>query len=299
MMSHPVSRHVVLLGKCAGAYLALLVPFVVSLVVAAAALQLQPDLRPSASEWFRIAAFGGAVALLLAVFFAMGLFISTLNRTASTALVMSVLVWVVLVLALPSLAPVMTRPLVAIPSAAEIAEEKQIVRDELRRERWEKTRGVADQKERDRIEREYEEREQAALNSIERRRQRGLEAHVRLARAASRLSPTACFTYAATHILGTGVEDYFDYVESVWRYNTDLRQYYRRKSDELRRRPQSGGGGRWEAEFDARDIPRHSFTPAPLRAGIERGILDLCLLAMAFVVIFMAAYGRFLRYDVR
>ena len=300
IMSHPVSRHVVLLGKCAGAYLALLVPFVVSLLVAGVALQLQPELRPDLAEWLRIAAFGGAVALLLAVFFAIGLFVSTLNRRASTALVMSVLVWVVLVLALPNLAPVMTRPFVRIPSAAEVAEEKRIVRDEMRHERWEKIRRTTDPKERERIEREYEEREQAAIGEIESRRQRRVEAHVRLARAASRLSPTACFTYAATHILGTGVEDYFDYVESVRRYAVDLRLYYRQKSEEMRRRPPSGDGmGRWTAEFDVRDLPQYDFAPAPLRVGIDRALLDLLLMGMMFVVLFLAAYMTFLRYDVR
>ncbi len=298
IMAHPIRRHTLLLGKCAGAYLALLVPFLVSLLAAAVVMQLYPDLRPGAEGWVRIVLFGGVVSLLLASFFALGLYISTRNERASTALVVSVLIWVVLVLAWPNLVPVMTRPFVRIPSGAEIAEEKRAVHRELRREQRHRERAAADEKERQRIRDEYEQRINDALARVEQRRRRRIETHVTISRSLSRLSPAACFTYAATEILGTGVDDYGDFVDAVERYAVSLREYYREKSEELERSPPPGGG-RWSAKFDIRDIPQFEFEPVPVATAVSRALFDLLVLAMTFVVFFLGAWIAFLRYDVR
>ncbi|MBT3344419.1 MAG: ABC transporter permease [Gemmatimonadetes bacterium] len=301
VMSHPVPRHLLLLSKWIGGYLALVLPLLLWTICGLGLASLTTSFTLRGAD---VAAFAGMLAiaaLYLSMFFTLALAISVLTHRSSTSLVVSFLIWVLWVLAIPNVAPIAARALVPVPTAGAIASERSAIRraafDGLRQ----RGRGM-DRDQRDALREEAEERQTQQTQSLMADFSRRLQAQVDAGTALARLSPSASYVYATASLAGSGLAQFSairvyinryraDYVDALDRIESDRRRQTqaitdREERDEI-----------MEAPIDPDDLPAFVPPRVPIARIMADGQTDILLLVILNGVFFLAAYVGFLRYD--
>ena len=275
MLSGPVSRARVLLGKWLGNVLSLAVPFLLVTLLGVAVLLLDPDVRFTAGQLGRLALILALALLYLAFFLSLGMLVSALTRRAATSVIVLLFVWALLVFVLPNLGTLVARQFVSVPSVRALSEKREQTwtREVLlgigKGENWaDHMRTIS--RENDRMEEDYRLK---------------FDRLVRLSRTINRISPAASLLDAATEIAGTGIGEESRLKAEVVRYKNAI-------IDQL---ISDAAAGRRDARYQA-----FVYRPRPLAGIFAAGALfDLAWLAVFNIVIFALAYAGFIRYDVR
>ncbi|HJP33536.1 MAG TPA: ABC transporter permease [Candidatus Latescibacteria bacterium] len=302
VMSNAVPRHVVLLSKWVGGYLALLVPFLGSVLAALLLTTTFTSFGLTGDQWTAFAAMLSVAALYLSVFFTLALAISVYTRRSSTSLVVNFLVWVLLVLAVPNVAPIVARAAVKIPSPGAIAGE----RDAIRTGAWSAMRGRdwrnMSREERDalreEVEQQIEEKTERLIDDYSRR----LETQVAAGVALARISPSSSYVYATASLAGGGLEDYAGLRQYIDRYRVQyldaletIEQDRQRQTEGIEDRQERDEIR--EAPVDPDDLPAFAPQRRPMGDILAANDIDLLVLVVLNGVFFLIAYVGFLKFD--
>jgi|GEM_PF-280741 len=293
LLASGVSRGRLLLGKLAGGLAGLLLPYAVVAVAALLVLALVPELALTGEQWLRAAVFFAVGALYLTFFFALGLAISCRVERSTSALVLGLFAWVVLVFAAPAVATLAARQIADTPPV----EELQVLRNqafergmiELLDARRALPPGTSEEDAetivRDGWRRIVEENE-----AISERSRRPLGRLVRTARALSRISPAASYVHAATAIAGTGIDDETELKARVMEYWGEAFPQLAARS--FNRLDTDGG--------TAAPLPVFTYQRRSLGEVLTGAtLLDLAWLALATALLVAWAARSLDRYDVR
>jgi ABC-type transport system involved in multi-copper enzyme maturation permease subunit len=275
MLSGPVSRARVLVGKWLGNILSLGVPFLLVTLLGTAVLFLDPDVRFGADELGRLGLILALALLYLAFFLSLGMVVSALTRRAATSVIILLFAWAFLVFVLPNLGTLVARQFVSVPSVKALSEkrERTWTREVLLglgdRGNW-ADHYQAINRENDQMEEDYRLK---------------FERLIRLARNINRLSPAASLLDAATEIAGTGIDE-----ES--RFKAEVVRYKNAVIDPI---IADQAVGNREGQYEAFVYRRR-----PLAEVFAAGALfDTAWLAVFNIAAFALAYAGFVRYDVR
>ena len=293
-LSNSVPRDQVILSKWIGGYLCLTVPFLVALLAGIAYVYLTGAIRMSGDTLDRLLWLIAVSLLYISVFFTLGLLISTLTHRSSTALIVSLFVWICSILVVPNLAPVVGRLAAPVPTMQKIVAEKEAVdqETELRLQRISRTMlsyGHQGEQMQERIEKEGEDRKQKldAFFQSELRRQ------IDISKTLSRLSPSASFRYATTELAGTGTGLFARFNTAYKRFQQRFEEY----TEEIQDKQNDDQLGDDWLQID--ELPALDLSVSRLEDVINSVItVDLLLMVIYNVVFFMGAYVCFLRYDV-
>jgi ABC-type transport system involved in multi-copper enzyme maturation permease subunit len=265
-MSNSVSRSKVILGKWIGNYAALMVPFLIAVIIELLMINLSDSINTEDEVWIRM----GLIILLslvyISVFFGLGVFISVVTQKASTSLILSLMLWAVLILAVPSTAVLVSKRAVDAPSTQEVRLKKQAIRQAANIETTRKLEenSISDPKERQKLRDESWKRVNEEHKKLDDDRKLKLRHLVSVTKDISRISPSSSYVFAVTTLARTGIED---------------RQSY----DDI-------------AEKDAEEANRNR---KDLAESIKVALPDIALLLIINVLLFMGAYVAFMHYDVR
>ena len=102
-MSHPIRRGSILAAKYVGAMTCLILPLIISFIIALIWTVLTGSIVFSGDDFLRIVGILLTSTIYLSAIYLIGLFISACAYRTATALMLSLFVWVVLVLVYPSL----------------------------------------------------------------------------------------------------------------------------------------------------------------------------------------------------
>ena len=103
MLTTSIRRGTILLAKYIAAMICLIVPLIISLALALILFAESGLFNFSGEDWFRMGGILLTSMVYLSAFYLIGLFISTTTRRTATALMLSMLIWVTLVMVYPSL----------------------------------------------------------------------------------------------------------------------------------------------------------------------------------------------------
>ena len=103
VLTHPVRRGHILLAKYISAMLCLLVPLLMSLLLAVILLTTTPSISLNADDFLRIGGIILTTVMYLSIFYFIGMLISAATRRTRTALMLSMFVWGFLVLVYPNM----------------------------------------------------------------------------------------------------------------------------------------------------------------------------------------------------
>jgi ABC-type transport system involved in multi-copper enzyme maturation permease subunit len=297
LLSNSIPRDTVLLAKWIGGYLSIATPFLVATLggfvylSVSGALELRPD------DVVRFALITTISLLYVAVFFSLGLFISTATHRGSTALLLSLLVWIVWILVVPNLAPITARLVAPVPSRQVIDAEQQAIDREaqLLQDSIRERKVYGDQEESERIQQDAE-RKRRKLDQFYNDR---MTRQVSFSQGLARLSPSASYLFAVTRLAGTGpvlfdrfrdANDRFQKAQDDWR-----KDLYRSGNVEATRTGPQVKDKDW---FDPDSIPRFQIYSESTGQAIDAAMFDILLLVVFAVLFFMLSFAFFLRYDV-
>ena len=102
VLTHSVQRGYILFAKYISAMLCLLVPLLMSLLLAVILLITAPSISLNTDDFLRIGGIIFTSVVYLSVFYFIGLLISVITRRTSTALMLSIFIWGILVLVYPN-----------------------------------------------------------------------------------------------------------------------------------------------------------------------------------------------------
>jgi len=334
MLSNGLSRSKIVLAKFTGGAVTLIVPFLISLSAGMLIILLQPGVNWPASDWGALGLIVLGAFFYVAIFYLIGLLISSLHASSASSIMTSLFIWVLLVLIVPNLSPYLSSFLSPTPSRIMIAREVRrltdVDRDDLGRKLEAKYRSevvkqypaLAEQLSEAEVKRrvasdpEYrtayeamraaEQKAWDEANRIQDAKRNALtadlqqkeEAQTSLARSISMASPLADFAYLATDLSSTGTRNtaHLGQLWQAWE-SVFYRDYEPKKMAELKAKDPTAD--LWNTPIDMTDVPRFHYTEEALGARIKPILPPFAVMLGYCIVLFAAAYVAFIGYDVR
>ena len=292
VLSNPISRSTILLGKFSGAMIALVAGLCVATLASIATLRFMGSIQFSSEEWIRLSLVMGSVLPFLSCFVLLGLLSSVLTRNSTFSAIGFLFVWTILVFIVPNLGGMLGGKLGSLRSPREINETRYKEQDRIQsrdphREESSVRMEIADAEERLLLEYLKEQVNQ-----------------VRIAQDLTRISPVSVFTYAIQDLTNSGLGRFERFVENALRFRRNLLDAALaadREDPDSRHRytPWKSGGD----HFSHREVdlgPATHFVdadPSTLEA-IESAIKDIGILILTNIVLFMFCFLKFARQEV-
>jgi len=272
-LSNHLHRPIVIFGKWIGGFTSLVVPFIMAVLLGTILVTLSPHVQMQGNEWMRLLLFLISAIGYMAIFFSLGLLISTLTHRASSSLVISLFVWSLLIFVLPNLGNILARQVVQIPSVQQLEVRRQHI---WIKEVFDRIQGRTQGREVDNnINRENE-----MLMADYRSKFKRL---VNISKNITRLSPASAFAFLSTDLAGTGLLEEDRIKQTVLQYKN---QVFGRNTD---------SDGNLIGKF-----PNFSYDRVRLADVLNGESLGNFLILVLFILLFFStAYVAFLRYDVR
>jgi len=313
-LANAVPRHLFITGKLIGSFLGLVAPLLLPIALGALLLPLL-GIPFTADEWVRLGLIVLAGILYCGVFVTLSVAVSSLTVRSSSSFLFLIVAWIFAVLIIPRSAVLIAGRAVDVPSVDEIGSQKARYSSQLFTEdravmsNWRPTA-----KEPQKMMQEFQKFTQDQGDAREKKimefssrlnedRENRQAVQERLAFGLARLSPTATFSLAATRLAGTSLTLKEHYRSAAQGYQQDYAKFMLAKTG------MNPGGmfvfritsdtGEKPKAIDPHELPVFQYVPAGLGEVLPQALLDFFLLVGFNMVLFVAAYVGFLRYDVR
>jgi ABC-type transport system involved in multi-copper enzyme maturation permease subunit len=329
IFANGVPRATYLLAKSTGAWLGLVVPIVIPILLGVLLVMLY-GIPLTTLHVLKLATLVGVSLLFFTFFIVLGVLISTLTRRSSVSFLVALVVWVAFVLIIPRVGMMAAGQMVHVPRVAEIEAQRDGFAKDVWRAHYEgmeeryreshsrrdepgydEDQAMWDQMQREDslrqvVEMQIEAYETRLLNDLRRRK----ATQERLAFTLSRISPASSYQLAAMTLAGTNIDLKSRYEEAMSAYREDFSEYVQARDAETENQggfvqieisSEDGlkiGTGRDEP-IDVAGMPR--FQPPVVRFAqvLVPIIPDLGILSVATLLAFLGAFAAFLRCDVR
>ena len=322
-LSNSLPRDVFLWSKLIGGYIVFVVPFLVSFLLGLLLITWQGF--PLGELKIALPVFCLTVISLLyiAVFFAIGVFISTYLDNAKTALIVAFTFWVFAVLIVPRGAFVVAKLVAPTRTQQAVYMEKTILRNNLSKDKDEKigekmvealggsegmvirSDDTALQERMDKLKKPIEEEFRLAFQNqtdkIDRAYQREKEWQEQVGETLSRIAPTSSLSYIAINLTQTGKLKRDRYFQTGERYFSQLNDaYFSEISDDaLAQIMQIAARLNDSSESETDDIPPPpTLTEPTLSDTLRRSAVDVFLLGFFAIAFTAIAFLKFFRSDI-
>jgi len=331
VIANSVPRSRILMAKLLGNYIALLIPFFISILVALLILDASPDVSIiSPNVWPSLLIIMCVTFLFMLSMVSLGLCISAFTRNSMDSIVLAFFVWAMLAICIPKVSPMVADVLYPVEGANVFDTNKRLVAEDIDHELVEKReklrkkcfvefgatesdmrtshpRTELGQKATAKYEREfvpiaerYQKRLAEALRRLEQDYRRRMNVRSSIAMNLSRISPVSSYTYVVSELSGTGVTEPENFGRNAQSYQDQVKQAVYNKIVVKR---YGVGGERYEYpnEFDPSDalIPEMMYTYPTMAQALQAGRLDIVLLGLFTVLFFSLAFMKLNKYDVR
>ncbi|RKU34800.1 hypothetical protein C6496_19370 [Candidatus Poribacteria bacterium] len=308
LMSNSVSRATVLLGKFIGAFLTILLPLLIGILLNLMIVNASRLVSLSGDEWARVGITFVISALYISIFLWLGLFISSLFSNSSSSLLVLLLIWIVFVVLIPNTIGVLASGFKQVPSRSEISRTKKAQKEEIDTRHKEgdnlyRAGSPSDTPPKIEVLRmwaDYLNEHADAKSRIEDEHLNKQFAQIEFTQQITRLSPAAIYKYAIESLAGTGFTIHKRFVQEARRYRKQFVDFIQSED--------SGDNESYhiylvEEGLSQKPVPFNSIPKFSdkLTLGIacSGAALDLMLLVSLMLLVFMAAVLGFTRGDVK
>jgi len=315
MLANTIPRHKVLLGKYLGVVLTIGIPMFLGLLVSLIIVIASNVAVVSGLDWLKILAIILLSFLYLSIFILLGIFVSSRTAHPSNSMVILLLIWVVLVILIPSFGRIISEVSGKAPNPAEL--ERKLA--EISTEMWSNADRFGERAGNASGNLNWEGNNPPARarlrNAIADARNQAHEDHHNkmLAQAftgrnLTGISPTVIYQRASEVVAGTGINRVVSLQRQIKEYQANLKEYIRSKDaeDPLSLHllfPEVYLVGAWRAishsPVDFATVPKFQELDLGLGESLKLTIWDIGVLALFNLVFFAASFVSFLRYDVR
>ena len=315
LLSAAIPRDKVLTGKYLGVMLTLGIPFAAGAMVHMLIVRSYGIAAITAGDWLKILVIVLISFAYLSFFVLLGLLVSGRAQHSVSSMVILLLVWVGLVVLVPSSGRLAARAFGDFMPRAELARKVAEATQEIwaNSARYGERAGTMagdrdDPRNNPPARAKLKRAVTQAKNQLREEYLLLARAQATLGRQFTRVSPVVMYQIAAETIAGTGIRRCFDIYDQLKEYRAALMDYIRAKDQED---PESlhliceerSMATRWQAishqPVDFESIPKFRESDMPMGEALKSAIWDVGLLVALNVVLFAAAHVSFSRYDVR
>jgi ABC-type transport system involved in multi-copper enzyme maturation permease subunit len=332
IMSNPVPRATYLLAKGIGAWLGLVLPIGIPILLSLLVLPAF-GIVLTGDQWARVAALMAVSLLLFSFFIVVGVFVSSVTKRSSLSFLISLVVWILVVMIVPGGGVMAAGTMVPVPRLAEIEARKEaFARDQWHdhffntEHEWAGAKASCGSKNLSEEEMwAMIEKQDSARLAVERKideyglrlqedlRQRR-RVQEKLAFALSRFSPASDYQLAAMTLAETDIETKTRYEDAMVGFRDDFLKFTREKSKEsgdiggIRISMTMGDEGkedvqisadRGAGELDLTGLPQFEHPQPSLAESMSSVVIDAGLIGLMSLLAFAGAFVAFLKYDVR
>lgn len=308
LMSNSVSRATVLLAKFMGAFLTLMVPLLIGILLNLMIVNASELVSFAGNEWARVGIIFVISSIYISIFLWLGLFISSQFSNSSSSLLVLLLIWVVFVVLIPNTMGVLASSFQQVPSKDKVSRLKQAKLDEIDQRYVESSRlfqfGSPSENspkiEALQVWADYLTERADTRSRFDDEHLNKQFAQVEFTQQITRLSPAAIYKYAVESLAGTGFARHKRFVQHARRYRQQFVDFIKSEdrgdNDSYHVYLVKEGLSQKPVPFNS--IPKFS---EQLTVGITFGgaLLDLTLLISLALLLFMAAVLVFMRIDVK
>ncbi|RKU12404.1 hypothetical protein C6503_17455 [Candidatus Poribacteria bacterium] len=316
-LSNSLPRDVFLWSKLIGGYVVFVVPFLVSFLLGLLIL---------VGQGFPLGEFGVAAPVLgltlisllyIAVFFTIGVFISTYLDSSKTTLIVAFTFWVFAVLIAPRGAFTVAKLVSPTRTQQTVYTEKTALRNNLAKEKQERlnkkireTLGTSFQvtpeikKELDEVRKpineEFRLKFQNQANKIDKEYEREKNRQEQIGEMLSRITPTSSLIYSAINLTQTGKLKRDLYFQTGERYHNQLdNSYFSGISDDVMAQVQQIVDRQMNNSSESEEIPPPpTLTEPALSETMRRSSVDVLLLGFFALAFTTMAFLKFFRTDI-
>ena len=299
MLANSIPRHTVLIGKFLGALLSISIPFALAVLVNLLLISTASTVHLTVEAWGRLGIVFCLALLYTSLFVALGLLVSARVRQSAVSLMILLLMWVTLVVFMPSTLASIASSFSPATSFDEFWQQRNPIEEDLwdKYDEWLWSSKVDDKtlrgksefyiKNAERDERKYEERLKYRSFQVYR------------ARAITGISPATLLQHLIEGFAGTGFERHLQFVENTQRYARQLREFV---ADTDRADPESRHilgvrEGMSKKSISPESVPRFEDT-LNLSRDFNTAAMELLLLTLFVLVLLSGAYLAFVRVEV-
>jgi ABC-type transport system involved in multi-copper enzyme maturation permease subunit len=315
MLAGATPRATFLLGKYLGLMLtlgiSLLLGILVSLIIV---ITLKVDVIGFA-VWLRILSLAALSFLYLSIFVFLGLFVSARTARSSISMATLLLIWVVMIILVPSLGRIFSDRLRHSPTVEEFerarSEAIRRVDDDMSAGKFGERAGARTPNPAEcnpPARARYANAGAEAVNQVIEEHHNRMAAQAVVGRNLTCISPVIIYQRASEAIAGVGINHCLNLFQQIKQYQVQLKDYIR---DMDREDPESlhllfdeeNSVAEWNTvskrpvNFDT--VPKFQERDLALGQSLKLAIWDIGLLVLFNLVFFTAAFVSFLRYDVR
>ena len=313
MLAASIPRYKVLLGKYLGAMVTIGIPLLSGLMLSLIIVVSYRTININTGQWLKILTIVLLSFLYLSIFILSGILISSRSHKPTSSMVVLLLLWVGLVILIPSFGRIIAGRFHKIPTRIDmenrVAEAIQQIKDDS--EKFGKGAGSWNsQQDNPPAAAKYYNAQVNAKTTIMDEYLRQMVAQVNTGRYFTCVSPAAIYQRASEIIAGVGVSRIAHLCQQIKRYQENFREFIRSKDAEdpaslhlLFQFPSEWVAKNWYAishervDFDS--VPKFQEHDLALDASLKLAIWDIGLLLLMNLGLFAAAFVSFLRYDVR
>ena len=302
VLSNPVPRDSILLGKLFGAAVVLGVPFTIGLLTSLLLLLATGDRAlAGGGQWLALGALFVMSLLYLGAFIHLGALVSSLTARPLTAITTLLFLWASLITVIPQSGGLIAETVYPVESTESFLLRKSLVAQDVERQRSAELRPYFGRPDYDEIRKPVATKYALELENTHSRMDQEYENRrrnqQRLAGFFASLSPATPLTFSFTALCGTGVLE-------ARRFSQRLQEYREELNAELfgvgyRDFVPGVGGSLMINAIDLAKLPTFSHEPSDVARVLASLWPQLLLLAGFNLVLFVATYLRFRRYDVR
>ena len=308
LMSNSVSRATVLLGKFTGAFLTILLPLFIGILLNLITISASGLVSLNGSEWARVGIIVVISAIYISIFLWLGLFISSQFSNSSSSLLMLLLIWVVFVVLIPNTMGVFASGFQQVPSRSEISRIKKAKEEEIDNrhkegDRLYRTGSPSDTPPKIKVLRmwaDYLNEHADAKSRLDDEHLNKQFAQVDFTQQITRLSPAAIHKYALESLAGTGFARHKRFVQQARRYRKQFVDFIQSedRGDNESYHVYLVKEGLSQKPVAFNSIPKFS-EKLTLGFTFKEALLDLTLLVSLMLLLFMATVLVFMRTDVK
>lgn len=311
IFSNSVPRDKYIIGKLTGTAIVLFTAILIPVLIGISLL-LVSGISFSPEEWIRLAFIILSGFLFILSFLTLSMFVSTITKKSSNSFLILLVIWIFAVLIIPRASVLVAGRMVDVPSIDKINSEKSIYSRQVAEELM---RNLTNLKVKDgedpmqalnRVMEENGKEREFRLKEFnqkvnEKRRNKQIEQE-NIAFSVARISSAACFNFAVSEFAGTSLSLIRDFENSA---NVYQRIY---ENFQIEKTGMATGSGMTlivrtsddEAEeIDPSEMPKFEFKQSGFSEVFSRAAFDLGLLSLFNLIFFVAAYFKFIKYDVR
>ena len=299
-LANAIPRHTVLIGKFLGAFISVNIPFILAVLVNLLVISTSSGVHLDSEAWGRLGIIFFVAVLYTCLFLALGLLVSARVQRSAVSLVILLLVWVVLVVFMPStLASIAGRSTSSGPTY-DFWERSSKLHDELSRDYYSnRHKGPKGSTKRIEIDSAYVTKDAEQQEQLHEERLNRRIAEVHRARTITRISPVTIVQNLIESFAGTGFERHLQFLENVKTYIREFRTFI---VDTDSADPESlhifgVRTGMSQEPVSPEAVPRFEDT-LNLSKDFNTAAMELLLLTLFVLVLLSGAYLAFVRVEV-